>query len=125
MVGSTLTVGVSDVAIVCTFTNKSIAIALTITKTDSKAIATSGGTNDYVITVLNAGPGAADSVVVSDVVGAGLTCPSTNTVTCLVTAGTAICPAGPLSFANLTTGVTVATFPPNSALQFAYTCNVN
>ncbi len=123
--GSTLTVGASDTAIVCTYTNTSIAIALTISKTDSKAIATSGGTNNYVITLSNAGPGAADGVVVTDVVGAGLTCPPANTVTCSVTAGAAVCPASPLTFANLTTGATIATFPPNSALQFAYTCNVN
>ena len=123
--GSTLTVGATDTNIVCTYTNKSIAVALTIAKTDSKAIATSGGTNNYVITLSNAGPGAADGVVVTDVVGAGLTCPSANTVTCSVTAGAAVCPAGTLTFANLTTGATIATFPPNSALQFAYTCNVN
>ena len=123
--GSTLTVGAADTAIVCTYINRSIAVALTISKTDSKAIATSGGTNNYVITLSNAGPGAADGVVVTDVVGAGLTCPPANTVTCSVTAGAAVCPASPLTFANLTTGATIATFPPNSALQFAYTCNVN
>ena len=123
--GSTLTVGAADTNIVCTYTNRSVLVALTITKTDSKAIATSGGTNNYVVTVSNAGPAAADGVVVTDVVGAGLTCSPANTVTCSVTAGAAVCPAGPLTFTNLTTGVTIATFPNASALQFAYTCNVN
>lgn len=123
--GSTLTVGASDTAIVCTYINTSIAIALTISKTDSKAIATAGGTNDYVITVSNGGPGAADGVVVSDVVGAGLTCPAANTVICSVTSGAAVCPGGALVFSNLTSGLAIVTFPPNSALQFAYTCNVN
>jgi trimeric autotransporter adhesin len=125
LTGSTLTVGAADTAIVCTYTNKSIAVALTISKTDSKAFATSGGTNDYVISVSNAGPASADGVVVTDVVGSGLTCPAVNTVTCLVTAGAAVCPAGPLTFANLLTGITVVTFPNTGALQFAYTCNVN
>jgi uncharacterized repeat protein (TIGR01451 family) len=125
LVGNTLTVGAADTAIVCTYTNKSIAVALTITKTDSKTVATSGGTNNYVVTVSNAGPAAADGVVVTDVVGAGLTCPATNPVTCSVTSGAAVCPAGALTFANLTAGITIATFPNASALQFAYTCNVN
>ena len=125
LVGTTLTVGMADTAIVCTYTNKSIAVALTISKTDSKTVATSGGTNNYVISLSNAGPGAADGVVLTDVASAGLTCPPANVVTCSVTAGAAVCPAGPLTIANLTTGATIATFPPNSALQFAYTCNVN
>jgi trimeric autotransporter adhesin len=125
LVGSTLTVGAADTAIVCSYTNKSIAVALTISKTDSKTVSTSGGTNNYVISLSNAGPGAADGVVVTDVVGAGLTCPPANAVTCLVTAGAAVCPAGPLTLANLTTGITIATFPNAGALQFAYTCNVN
>ncbi len=125
LVDSALTVGVADTAIVCTYTNKSIAVALTISKTDLKTVATSGGTNNYVISLSNAGPGAADGVVLTDVVGAGLTCPPANTVTCSVTAGSAVCPTGSLTFANLLTGITVATFPNASALQFAYTCNVN
>ena len=123
--GSTLTVGVADTNIVCTYTNRSVLVALTITKTDSKTIATSGGSNNYVVTVSNAGPAAADGVVVTDVVGAGLTCLDANPVTCTVTTAGAVCPAGSLTFANLRTGLAIATFPPNSALQFAYTCSVN
>ena len=125
--GSTLTVGTADTNIVCTYTNKSLAVALTITKTDSKPVSTSGGTNNYVVTVSNAGPASADGVVVTDVVGSGLTCPAANVVACTVTAGAAVCPTGSLTFANLNpaSGINVATFPPNSALQFAYTCNVN
>jgi uncharacterized repeat protein (TIGR01451 family) len=123
--GSTLTVGATDTNIVCTYTNRSILAALTITKTDSKTVATSGGTNGYVVTVSNTGPAPADGVVVTDVVGAGLTCPAASTVTCTVSAGAAVCPAGSLTFANLTAGLTIATLPVNSALQFAYACNVN
>jgi uncharacterized repeat protein (TIGR01451 family) len=125
LVGSTLTVGAADTAIVCTYTNKSIAIALTIVKTDGKAVVTPGDTNNYVISVSNAGPAAADGSVVTDVVGAGLTCPPTNAVTCTVTGAGAVCPAAPLTFANLLTGITIATFPANSGVNFAYSCTAN
>lgn len=101
------------------------AASLAITKTDNKASSISGSTNDYVITLSNQGPSPADGVVVSDVVGTGLTCPTTNPVTCSVTAVGALCPAGPLTFADLLSGLTVATFPASSGLSFAYTCNVN
>ena len=101
------------------------ATSLSITKTDNKALAASGSTNDYVITLSNQGPSAANGVVLTDVAGAGLTCPTTNAVTCTVTTAGALCPAGPLTFANLLSGLTIATFPANSALQFAYTCTVN
>ena len=122
--GSTLTVGVADTAIVCTYTNTSIAAALTISKTDSKEISTSGGTNTYVVAVSNAGPAVADGVVVTDVVGAGLTCPASNPVACSA-AGGAVCPAG-LTIGNLTgSGIVIATLPVGGALQFTYNCNVN
>jgi uncharacterized repeat protein (TIGR01451 family) len=100
-------------------------VSLVITKTDSKTVTTAGGTNAYVVTLTNQGPSAANGVIVTDVVGAGLTCPATNAVTCSVIGAGAVCPAGPLTIASLTTGVTVATLPSAGALQFAYTCNVN
>jgi uncharacterized repeat protein (TIGR01451 family) len=125
LIANTLTVGVADNGIVCTFTNKSIAVAMTITKTDSKPTSASGDTNNYVITLSNAGPAAADGSVLTDVVGTGLTCPATNPVICTVTGAGAICPVGPLTFANLTSSITIATLPANGALQFAYACNVN
>jgi uncharacterized repeat protein (TIGR01451 family) len=100
--------------------------SLVITKTDNKTIATTGGTNNYVMTLTNQGPSPASGVVVTDAVGAGLTCPSTNPVTCSVTGAGAVCPTGPFTIANLTgAGITVATLPLNGALQFAYSCNVN
>lgn len=123
--GSTLTVGAADTNIVCTYTNRSVLVALSIAKTDSKAIATSGGANNYVISLSNAGPADADGVVVTDVVEAGLTCPPANVVTCSVTAGAAECPVPPITFANLIAGITVTRLPNASALQFTYTCNVN
>ena len=127
--GNTVTIAAANVLHTslfnCTVTNKNNAVSLSISKTDAKATATTGGTNDYVVTLSNLGPGTADGVVVTDVAGAGLTCPATNVVTCAVTGAGAVCPAGPLTFANLTAGATVSTLPANGALTFSYSCNVN
>ena len=102
------------------------AASVVITKTDSKTVTTSGGTNNYVITLTNQGPSVANGAIVTDVVGAGLTCPGANVVTCSGAVNGAVCPAGPLTIANLTgAGITVATLPVTGALQLAYTCNVN
>lgn len=129
VVGNTVTIAAANVLHTsqfnCTISNKNNAASLTIAKTDGKTTAGSGGTNNYVISLSNAGPAAADGAVLSDVVGTGLTCPNTNPVTCSVIGAGAICPAGPLTFANLLAGITIATLPANGALQFSYTCNVN
>jgi uncharacterized repeat protein (TIGR01451 family) len=102
------------------------AASVVISKTDNKTVATTGGTNNYVVTLANQGPSVANGVVVTDVVGAGLTCPAGNAVVCSGATGGAVCPAGPLTIANLTgAGITVATLPVTGSLQFAYTCNVN
>jgi uncharacterized repeat protein (TIGR01451 family) len=112
--------------ITCTLTNTRKTASLVIAKTDSKAITTSGTTNNYVITITNQGPFAADGALLTDVVGVGLTCPGASVVTCSGAVNGAICPVGPLTIANLTgAGITVTTLPVNGALQFAYTCNVN
>lgn len=119
----------TGIAPACTATTPSIPViaqaSMVITKTDNKSVSTSGGTNDYVVTLTNQGPSPADGSVLTDVVGSGLTCPAANTVACSIILAGAICPAGPLTFANLTTGITIATLPANSGLQFTYTCNVN
>lgn len=102
------------------------AASVVITKTDGKALATSGGTNNYVVTLTNQGPSSANNVIVTDVIGAGLTCPVDNPVICTITGVGAVCPAGPLTIGNLTgAGITVAELPVSGALQFAYTCSVN
>jgi uncharacterized repeat protein (TIGR01451 family) len=102
------------------------AASLIITKTDGKAFTSSGGTNSYVVTLTNQGPDAANGVVLTDSPSMGLICPPGNGVTCSVTSGSALCPTGPFTMANLTgAGITVATFPANSSLQFVFTCNVN
>jgi uncharacterized repeat protein (TIGR01451 family) len=102
------------------------AASLIITKTNGKASTSSGSTNNYVVTLTNQGPDAANGVILKDAPGAGLTCPPTNGVVCSVNSGSALCPTGPFTMANLTgVGITISTFPANSALQFTYTCNVN
>ena len=98
------------------------AASVVITKTDNKTIATSGGTNNYVVTLTNQGPSVANGVIVTDVVGAGLTCPAANIVTCTGAA----CPAATSTIGILTgAGITVTSLPVSGSLQFAYTCNVN
>jgi uncharacterized repeat protein (TIGR01451 family) len=99
--------------------------SIVITKTDNKDTTTVGGINDYVITLTNQGPSPAGGSVLTDVAGAGITCPAATAVTCSIITAGAICPAGPLTFASLTAGITIATLPANSGLQFAYTCSVN
>ena len=101
------------------------AASVVITKTDSKTVVTSGGTNNYVVTLTNQGPSVANGVIVTDTVGAGLTCPGTNVVTCSGEVSGAVCPAASNITTLTSTGITVATLPVNGALQFAYACNVN
>ncbi len=100
--------------------------SVAVSKTDNKSVTPSGSTNNYVVTLTNNGPAAADGSVITDVVGAGLTCPSANLVTCTVLAGLAVCPTGPLTIANLTgAGITVATLPATGSLQLTYACTTN
>jgi uncharacterized repeat protein (TIGR01451 family) len=99
------------------------AASLVIAKTDGKTLATSGTSNNYVVTLTNNGPSAADGVVVTDVVGTGLTCPAANAVTCTVLTGGAVCPVGPLTIANLTgAGIAITTLPSTGSVQLTYAC---
>jgi uncharacterized repeat protein (TIGR01451 family) len=105
-------------------TTMNCAASLVIAKTDSKAITSSGSTNNYVVTLTNNGPSSADGSVITDVVGAGLTCPAANLVTC-TPAGGAACLAGPFNIGNLTgVGITIPTLPATGSVQLAYTCTV-
>jgi uncharacterized repeat protein (TIGR01451 family) len=101
--------------------------SVVISKTDNKAVTTTGATNTYLITLTNNGPAAADGVFITDVVGAGLTCPAASLVTCTVLAGAAVCPTGPFTIANLTaaTGITIATLPATGSVQLSYACTTN
>lgn len=106
-------------------TTMNCAASMVIAKTDNKAITSAGSTNNYVVTLTNNGPSVADGSVITDVVGAGLTCPAGNAVTCTA-AGGAVCPAGPFTIANLTgAGITIATLPATGSVQLAYACTTN
>ena len=107
--------------------------SLTVTKTDSKEITTSGALNTYIVTVTNAGPAAADGATVSDV-PVGLTCPGTlgaATVACTATNG-AQCPgaaaintASTIPYVSFNAGVIAPRLPVTGVLSFNYQCTVN
>ena len=96
---------------------------LAVTKTNVVGTLTAGQTTSYTITLTNSGPGNATNTVVTDPATTGLSC---TTVSCGVASGAAVCPVAPaLSMANLQgAGVTVATFPANSSLNFQVGCTV-
>lgn len=87
----------------------------------------SGAQSTYTVVVTNGGPGPAVNAVISDTPGAGITCPAANVVTCASPAAGA-CPAGPLTVANLTAGVTLGTLPAtvgSNTVTFTFNCNVD
>lgn len=96
---------------------------LSISKSNAAGTVTAGSVTSYTITATNSGPGTANNAVISDPATAGLNC---TAVSCSVGSGGAVCPVAPaLSVANLQgSGVTVATFPANSSLNFQLTCTV-
>lgn len=78
----------------------------------------SGAQTTYSIAVTNSGPGPAINAVIQDVPAAGLSCPPANVVTCTSPAAGA-CPAGPLTVANLTAGITLGTLPATAGSNTA------
>jgi uncharacterized repeat protein (TIGR01451 family) len=122
LTGTTVDVTPSNNTVTVTST-VSPAATLTIAKTNAVGTLTAGQTTSYTITVINSGPGNATNTVVADPATTGLSC---TAVTCSVASGAAVCPVAPaLSIANLQgSGVTVATFPANSSLDFVVTCSV-
>jgi uncharacterized repeat protein (TIGR01451 family) len=86
----------------------------------------SGTQTTYSVVVTNNGPGPAINAVISDTPGAGLTCPPANVVTC-TSAAAGACPAGPLTVANLTAGITLGTLPAtagSNTATFSFNCTV-
>ncbi len=118
--GATLTVGNTDSAIVCTYTNARQQADLSITKSNGGTQVVSGTTTTYTIVARNGGPNAANNAVVKDVPGAGL---SGCVATCTSTAGGAVCPATPADvFAA--GGTAIPVFPANSSVTFTVACAV-
>jgi uncharacterized repeat protein (TIGR01451 family) len=86
----------------------------------------SGAQTTYSVVVTNSGPGPAINAVIQDTPGTGLTCPPTNVVTC-TSAAAGACPAGPLTVAGLTTGLTLGTLPAtagSNSATFTFNCTV-
>lgn len=105
---------------------------LSITKTNTAGVnreedqaadtVTSGTTTTYTLTVTNNGPDAVTGGVVTDVVGAGLTCAGTDPVTIT---GNGV-PAGSFTVADLTgAGITLGTLEDTEATELTYSCTVN
>lgn len=108
---------------------------LSITKTNTPAAGpndqaadtvAAGTTTTYSVIVTNTGPDAVNAATISDTPSADLTCPATNLVAC--TSGAAgACPAGPLTAANLTAGITLGTLPAtagSNTATFSFSCIV-
>ncbi len=108
---------------------------LSITKTNTPGVngnvdqladtVVSGAASNYTITVTNNGPDGVTGAVIADTPGAGLTCPAANTVTCTGPVGT--CPAGALTVANLTAGITLGALPAtvgSNTATFTFACTV-
>lgn len=84
---------------------------------------TAGNPTTYTIRVVNNGPSVATGAIVKDTAVSGLACPTGNVVSC---AGAA-CPAGPITIANLQSGLTLGTLAvvaPNNAVTLVFSCNV-
>lgn len=132
----TITLGDTATNVVCTFTNTSSQADLAITKTNTPTAGaddqaddtlTQGADTTYTLAVTNNGPATVTGAVVRDAPGAGLTCPATNTVTCTSPAAGA-CPPGPLTVADLSTGVTLGTLSAtagSNTVTFTFSCTVN
>jgi uncharacterized repeat protein (TIGR01451 family) len=86
----------------------------------------SGVATTYTVVATNTGPDPVTGAVVTDTPGAGITCPPTNTVSCTSPAP-GVCPAGPLTIANLTAGIALGTLPSSAGsntVAFTFSCTV-
>ncbi len=86
----------------------------------------SGITTTYSLVVTNGGPNSVTGAVVTDTPGAGVTCPGINAVTC-TSPTVGACPAGPLTVADLASGVALGTLPAtagSNTATFTFTCDV-
>ena len=83
---------------------------------------TSGQTTTYTITVTNNGPDGVAGALITDVVGAGLTCPPSNPLTL---SGSGV-PAGNFTIADLTgAGISLGRLDAGEATTINYSCLVN
>ena len=97
---------------------------ITITKTNGVTALIAGSTTSYTVTVANVGPADGSGTLLKDPATTGLSC---TALTCVVTGGAAVCPAG-VTVANLQSppgsGITLTSLPAASSLSFVVTCGV-
>lgn len=92
-----------------------------IFKSNGTTTVTSGSTTTYSLLVNNSG-GTTNGVVVRDVVGSGLTCPTGNSVSI---SGDGV-PAGSFTIGDLTgAGITLGTLANGQSTTLTYSCSVN
>ena len=97
-------------------------VDLAIAKSNGVSQVFSGSTITYNLVVTNNGPDSSSGAVVTDVVGAGLTCPATNPVT--ITGSGA--PSGSFTISNLTgVGITLGALGNGQSVTLTYSCQVN
>ena len=120
----TLTSAHAGQAIVCTITNTARVTDLSVVKSTASGPSLSGALRNFTVTVSNAGPSAADGVLVSDTPGGGLSCPAAgNPITCSASGGAA-CP-GAAALPNLVSGgVAVPVLPAGGLVTFIVPCQV-
>ena len=95
---------------------------LRIVKSDGVSSVTSGSTVTYSVVVTNAGLDTVTGALITDVVGAGLTCPVGNAVTIT---GSGV-PAGSFTIGNLTGGgIALGTLATGQSATLTYSCQVN
>jgi uncharacterized repeat protein (TIGR01451 family) len=92
---------------------------LRVTKTNGVSTVTSGSTVTYTVEVTNVGPDPVVGAVVTDVIGADLTCPATNAATIT---GSGI-PAGSFTISNLDgAGIALGTLISGQSATLSYSC---
>jgi uncharacterized repeat protein (TIGR01451 family) len=95
---------------------------LSIIKSNGVGSVLSGSTVTYTVDVTNNGPDATTGAIVTDVPGAGITCPASNPVTIT---GSGV-PAGSFTIANLIgAGITLGTLANGQTATLTYSCQVN
>ena len=97
-------------------------VDLRVVKSDGVSSVTSGSIVTYTVVVTNTGPDTVTGALVSDVIGARLTCPAGNAVT--ITGSGA--PAGSYTIANLTgAGIALGSLASGQSATLTYSCQVN
>ena len=115
-----------------TVTSPVISADLSLTKTNTPGVngevdqaadeLVSGSTTTYTVTVTNNGPVTVTGAVVTDTIGAGLTCTGTDPVNL---SGDGV-PAGSFTISDLTgAGITLATLTDGQSTTITYSCEVN